>query len=148
MEVVASGFAVASLATQLLDSTNEIRKFIRSVKDAPQELLRIASLIDRLGGILQVVIDLLDQQASLQDRPLPVLESLSRCLQSCKESLVPLQGIVDKYSKSQASGRLRRLHVDVKAALRAGDVRSLENRLQQDIDILSLALVANSTRVQ
>jgi 3'-phosphoadenosine 5'-phosphosulfate sulfotransferase (PAPS reductase)/FAD synthetase len=148
MEVAASGIAVASIAIQLLDSTSTIRTFIYRVKDASQELLRVANLLDRLDGILQVVVDPLDQQASLQDQLFPIPKSLSRCLQRCKESLVPLQETVDKYSKNQASNRLRRLQADVRAALRADDLRSLENRLQQEIDIMSLALVANSTRVQ
>jgi hypothetical protein len=148
MEVAASGIAVASIAIQLLDSTNTIRAFIYRVKDASQELLRVANLLDRLDGILQVVVDLLDQQASLQDQLFPIPKSLTRCLPRCKESLVPLQETVVKYSKSQVSNRLRRLQADVRAALRADALRSLENRLEQEIDIMSLALVANSTRVQ
>ena len=148
MEVAASGIAVASIAIQLLNSTNTIRTFIRDVKNAPQELLRVASLLDRLGGILQIIVDLLDQQALLNDQLFPVPDSIQGCLRRCEESIVPLQEIVDKYSSSKTSNRLRRLQADVRAALKAGDVRSLEIRLQQEIEILSLALVANGTKIQ
>ena len=148
MEVAASGIAVASIAIQLLNSTNTIRTFIRDVKNASQELLRVASLLDRLGGILQIIVDLLDQQALLNDQLFPVPDSIHGCLRRCEESIVPLQEIVDKYSSSQTSNRLRRLQADVRAALKAGDVRSLEIRLQQEIEILSLALVANGTKIQ
>jgi len=148
MEVAASGIAVASIAIQLLNSTNTLRTFIRGVKDAPQELLRVASLLNLLGGILQIVVDLLDQQALLKDSFIAVPESVHKCLQRCEESIVPLQEIVDRYLSSQASNRLRRLQADFKAALKAGDVRILEIRLQQEIEILNLALVANGTRIQ
>ena len=148
MEVAASGIAVASIAIQLLNSTYTIRTFIRDVKNAPQELLRVASLLDRLGGILQIIVDLLDQQALLNDQLFPVPDSIHGCLRRCEESIVPLQEIVDRYSSSQTSNRLRRLQADVRAALKAGDVRSLEIRLQQEIEILSLALVTNGTKIQ
>ena len=148
MEVAASGIAVASIAIQLLNSTNTIRTFIRDVKNASQELLRVASLLDRLGGILQIIVDLLDQQALLNDQLFPVPDTIHGCLRRCKESIVPLQEIVDRYPSYQTSNRLRRLQADVRAALKAGDVRSLEIRLQQEIEILSLALVANGTKIQ
>ena len=148
MEVAASGIAVASIAIQLLNSTNTLSTFIRGVKDAPQELLRVASHLDLLGGILQIVVDLLDQQALLEDQLIAVPESLHKSLQRCEESIVPLRKIVDRYLSSQASNRLRRLQADFKAALKAGDVRILEIRLQQEIEILNLALVANGTRIQ
>ena len=148
MEVAASGIAVASIAIQLLNSTNTIRTFIRDVKNASQELLRVASLLDRLGGILQIIVDLLDQQALLNDQLFPVPDSIHGCLRRCEESIVPLQKIVDRYSSSQTSNRLRRLQADVRAALKTGDVRSLEIQLQQEIEILSLALVANGTKIQ
>ena len=148
MEVAASGIAVASIAIQLLNSTNTIRTFIRNVKNAPQELLRVASLLDRLGSILQIIVDLLDQQALLNDQLFPVPDSIHGCLRRCKDSILPLQEIVDRYPSYQTSNRLRRLQADVRAALKAGDVRSLEIRLQQEIEILSLALVANGTKIQ
>ena len=148
MEVAASGIAVASIAIQLLNSTNTLSTFIRGVKDAPQELLRVASHLDLLGGILQIVVDLLDQQALLEDQLIAVPESLHKSLQRCEESIVTLRKIVDRYLSSQASNRLRRLQADFKAALKAGDVRILEIRLQQEIEILNLALVANGTRIQ
>lgn len=66
MEVATSGIAVASLAIQLLASTNTIRSFIRDVKDAPQELVRVANSLDRLSALFQDVVDLLEQQTLLQ----------------------------------------------------------------------------------
>lgn len=66
MEVAASGIAVASLAIQLLASTNTIRPFIRDVKDAPQELVRVANSLNRLSALFQDVADLLEQQTLLQ----------------------------------------------------------------------------------
>lgn len=148
MEVAASGIAVASIAIQLLNSTNTLRTFIRGVKDAPQELLRVASHLDLLGGILQIIVDLLDQQALLKDQLITVPESVHKCLQRCEEGIVPLQKIVDRYSSSQASNRLRRLQADFKAALKAGDVRILETRLQHEIQTLNLALVTNGIKLQ
>jgi hypothetical protein len=148
MEVAASGIAVASIAIQLLSSTNTIRTFIRDVKSAPQELLRVASLLDHLDVILQIVVDLLDQQALLKDQLVQVPKPVYECLQRCEESIVPLQDIFNRYSSSQASNRLRRLHADVRAALKAGVVRSLELRLEQEIRILNLALVTNGTKIQ
>jgi hypothetical protein len=147
MEVAASGIAVASIAIQLLTFTNTIRTFIRNVKDAPHELLRVVNLLERLSGLFQVVADLLEQQSSLQDGLFPIPDTICTCIRSCKENLAPLQEIVDRFSKFQTSSRLRRLPTDVKTALKAGDLRSLENRLQHEINGLSIALIANDTRI-
>lgn len=129
MEVAAGGIAIASIAIQLLASTNTIRTFIRNVKDVLQELLRVVSLLDRLSALFQDVADLLEQQTLLQDELFPISDAICRWLRSCEESLAPLQEIVSRYSKFQASTRLRRLTIDVRTAPKAGDLRGLETRL-------------------
>jgi hypothetical protein len=45
---VASGVAIASLSTQLVQSIGTIKTFIRNVKDAPKELDRLVDLLGRL----------------------------------------------------------------------------------------------------
>lgn len=90
MEVAASGIAVASIAIQLLESTNRIRSFLRTVENAPQDLQRIANLLDRLSTLLGEVQDLLDMQASIQDQVFPTSGAIETFLQTCKESLAPL----------------------------------------------------------
>lgn len=148
MEVAASGIAVASIAIQLLESTNRIRNFLRSVENAPQDLQRVANFLDRLSTLLGEVQDLLDMQASIQDQLFPASGVIRTFLQSCKESLAPLQAKVDKYSKSPASNRLRRRQMDLRAALNAGDLRNLEMHLQQEINSLGAALSVNGLRIQ
>lgn len=145
MEVVASGFAVASLAIQLLDSTSMIKKFVRSVKDAPQERIRVVSLLDRLSGLFQSIANTLNQQASMPDHLVPAPGAIAKCLHSCEEGLEPLQKMADKHIKLQAANRLRRLRTAVRATLKADDLRNLEMRLHQEITGLVAALEINNT---
>jgi hypothetical protein len=149
MEVAASGIAVVSLAIQLLASTNTIKTFIRNVKDAPQELRRIAGLLDNLSALFQDVADLLEQQTSLQAQGFPLpSDAILACLQSCEDSLAPLHKIVEKYQKLQGQTGFRRLHVDIRTALKTGDFLEFGTRIQQEISSLSAAIITNNTRIQ
>jgi hypothetical protein len=50
---VASGMAVASLSIQLVQLIGTIKAFIRDVRGAPEELERLAELLDRLNALLE-----------------------------------------------------------------------------------------------
>lgn len=148
MEVAASGIAVATIAIQVLASTEKVKRFIRNIKDAPQELVRISNLLDNLRTLLEAVTELLKHQASLEEYLFPAPDILHRCVKGCEEGLAPLKEIVDKYAGSQATTRTRRLQAGIRTALKAGDLQGLEMRLQQEIISLNAALVVNGNKIQ
>ena len=55
LSAAASGIAVASLAIQLVDSVREIRRFFRTLKDAPEELHRLLDLLEHMELMLDKI---------------------------------------------------------------------------------------------
>ncbi|KAI8936997.1 hypothetical protein NX059_006221 [Plenodomus lindquistii] len=143
MEVVASGMAVASLSLQLVDSVKRIRTFLRHVKDAPKELERLIDLLARLSTQLQEVHDICDQQASGQGPGLqPRSNTISQQLQSCKNTIQPLQELVEKYSKPGSGGPgFSKLMREIKLGAKAKSILELEERLEREMGYLQNAVV-------
>lgn len=142
--------AVASLSIQLIESISRIKAFIRHVKNAPNELLRLTELLERLSAVLEDVRDVLVQQSSLeeQDFPMPSTTILN-CLKGCEDSLQPLQRVIERYEHSQlqTASAIGKIKGGIKLGLKVKDIASLESRIQQDIHYLTNALLANQTKI-
>lgn len=146
----ASGMAVASLALQLLQSTNTIKAFVSQIKGASKELKRLIDLLVNLSELLDQVRTLVEHQTSLQNFPLPC-QPMFDALKACESSLVPLEQIVEKYRRKHATkwpGPIGRLGHDVKFAFKANQITSFEDRLQRAVTNLNLALGLNRANVQ
>ncbi|KAF2625572.1 hypothetical protein BU25DRAFT_115911 [Macroventuria anomochaeta] len=146
---VASGIAVASLAIQLLQSVNTIRSLLHNVQDPPQELIRIADLLKRLGALLQDVRSIVEKQTSLQGHHFPVpTMTISTCLKSCEEALKPLEPITKTLSLDHNASKFAKLRSDIRLGFKTNDIKNTEIRLQHEITSLSTALAINNTNIQ
>lgn len=61
MDGVSSAFAVVSLAIQLVETGEKISNFLKSVRDAPNEVIRLGQTLDQLNSTLKQVSYLLEQ---------------------------------------------------------------------------------------
>jgi len=128
---VASVFAVASLALQLIQTVDTVKTFVKDVKGASKELERLAELLDRLGALLQDVRELMERQTSLEHFPVPS-NTIFACLKSCETSLGLLEDVVKKYGKVRGSNpsAVKRWKDDLKLAFEAKDIATFELRIQ------------------
>jgi hypothetical protein len=148
MDGVASGFAVVSLAIQLIQSINTVKTFIRDVKGAPKELARLLELLNRLSALLDDVRGVMERQTSLRQCPLPP-QTIFDCLKSCEASLKLLEDIIETYKGRQGSASgFARLKDDIKFGFKSKDISDFEARIQGDINYLTAALSPNNTNLQ
>ena len=146
----ASGIAVVSLAIQLIQSVALIREFIKDVKGASKELHRLVGKLELLNALLENVQKVLEQQSSLSAMHFPAPSmAVFKCLQGCEDSIEPLVNIVKKFSlpQSQSSSSTARLKNEIKLALKAKDISTLETRIQHDIDLLTNSLSINQSGI-
>ncbi|KAH8728063.1 hypothetical protein GQ44DRAFT_609998 [Phaeosphaeriaceae sp. PMI808] len=141
---VASGMAVVSLSIQLIESVDKARTLILNVKEAPSELERLAMLLARLGAVLQEVRNLLEKQAS-QPKPFPEASPvIVVCLESCENTLKPLDELLQKFQKTPEGSAIAQLRKDVKVALKTKDIAAFEKRIRHEIEYLHMALTTNA----
>jgi hypothetical protein len=65
LSAASSGIAVVSLSIQLVDSVREIRRFFRTLKDAPEELSRLLDLLEHLELMLENIGKLVDPDSDI-----------------------------------------------------------------------------------
>lgn len=140
---VASGMAVVSLSLQLIQSVGTVNSFIRSVENAPKELVRLTGLLERLGAILKDVHHFLEKQDNVPGHLKATSATIACCLHSCEESLLPLHDIVEKNMRLQARNQstTARLRAGIGLGVRAKDIADLERRIHHEISNLTNAVV-------
>jgi hypothetical protein len=150
MEVAASAVGIVSLSLQLIETINKIRTFVRDVKDAPKELLRLGDLLGRLGALIQDIRTSMENQKSLlgQQIPAPSL-SIFQSLKACEKSLEPLLELVKKCQDSRVSGNstMAKLKSDIRLGMKTKDILEFETRIQHEINYLQVALLMNMTNI-
>ena len=132
--VVASGISIGSLAIQLLDSVQRIRRFWKSVDEAPKD---IGDLIEELHVLGSVFSDLTSQPGSVQALP---PSSFQMCLQHCSRVLEELKPIVLELQSDLLGSKRRKQWAAIKTAFKKGDLHDLTRRLERSKSTLCLAL--------
>ena len=155
MEVASGVIAVVSLGIQLAESVQKIRKFLRGVKEAPEELQRLIARIDLLDGIFNRVNALIEQQCDMPSHQglIPLFKS---ALDACKISVNKLesemarvQGLSDdpnRALKNLPNGSLRKRHA-LRSVLRKETVDELCSVVDESLRNLDLVLHLNSTQL-
>ena len=146
---VASGMAVISLSLQLIQSIDAIRTKIQHVKGAPAEVERLARLLGVLGALLDDVRQMLEYQSScgVDSIPMPSL-TIFDCLKGCEAQIEPLMQMVQDYERREkdADSKIARLRTNAKIGFKAKDIAGFEERIQQEVNRLNMALTINNTR--
>lgn len=147
LSAAASGMAVVSLAIQLVGSVREIRRFLRSVSEAPKELRRMIDLLEQLELILENVGALVDSQRRQNGgQDTTVSEMVFRAMKSCESKLKMLEDVVEVAKKTAtASNMATRTLGSFKLACKKKDIEGFESQLHDAVSLLNLAITTNLT---
>lgn len=138
---VASVFAVVSLAIQLAQSTQDVSHFLRSIADAPKELDRLITLLEELQLILGGIQALNTEQMKQDGVPDLCLAAIFRALQNCQKNLEPLESVLfTAKTPMKNSSKLSKIWASFKFMLKKKDVEDFQNRLQQSMMMIQMAM--------
>jgi len=135
---VASGIAIAQLATSIANSIVAIKEGWSQVQDAPAEVDNLMRQIDSLNLILQHI----EQDQSQED--LPQLSSANLCVRQslalCEEGAAELAALADELTaKIHGKQGWRKKLGSAKIVLRKADIKKLKSRMKNAIQLLSLS---------
>lgn len=151
MEVTGGGIAILSLSIQLIQSINTIKNFVKGVRKAPAELIRLVETLENLSALLQDVDEILKLQLSGPNQHLPSPSTpLFNSLRSCYDRIQSLKCLIDKFvrtSEQDHSSSSKSLN-SLRLGLKVKEIRELENGIQREMINLNTSLTLNSTRIQ
>ena len=148
MDGVSAALAVVSLGMQIAGIIQTSSKFLRSVRNAPQEILRLADLLDQLQTALSHVDVIVEQQSSFGTSPGP-LSAITKALQNCKTILVKLERLIDKLrGLPDGEHKFRRVWASMQTVLKKEELQEIRNQIQESLIALQLALSIYSTQLQ
>ena len=144
----ASAIAIVSLAIQLVDKVQEIRKFLKNVQDAPKEVLRLLETLDQLRGTLDNVRQLIDHQFLVLRLPgSPIF--ITKAMENCEKQIKALETVVWKAKRSlEHQHMLRRTWSSMKVVAKKHDIEDIQCRLRDAKMDLQFALSSNSWQLQ
>ena len=145
---VASAIAVVSLAVQLVDTIQEISKFLKNAQDAPNEVSRLLETLAQLQGTLDNVRQLIDQQFLVLRLPgSPVF--ITSAMENCEKHIKELETFVSTARRSFENQRmLRRTWASLRVVAKKQDIEDIQRRLRDAKMDLQFALSSNSWQLQ
>lgn len=146
LSAAASGIAVVSLAIQLVDSVREMRRFLRSISEASEELKRLIDLLEQLEMILEQVGMLVQRQhENTRLEADGVIASVSRAIKTCESKLAKLEEIVEATKNTSATSRAAKMLGSIRLACKKKDIREMEQQVHEAVSLLSVTMMANLT---
>ena len=144
----ASAIAIVSLAIQLVDTVQEISKFLKNVQDAPKEVLRLVETLDQLQGTLDNVRQLTDHQFLVLRLPgSPAF--ITKAMENCEKQIKALETVVRKARRSlEHQHMLRRTWSSMKIVAKKQDIEDIQCRLRDAKMDLQFAVSSNSWQLQ
>jgi hypothetical protein len=134
LSAASSGIAVVSLAIQLVDSVREIRRFFRTLKDAPEELGRLLDLLEHMELILENIGKLVDPDSDLSP-------SVLKAIQTCEKALNKLGALIQKVKRnSLAQIPLKRSLGFFRLACKKQEVEEIEKQLDRAVGNLNMVM--------
>ena len=148
MEVASGVIAIVSLSIQLASIVKEANAFLRGIKNAPQEVLRLLDSLSQLELMLGQVNALVEQHHthdSLHDS----IECMGHALKRCEASTRKLNAMVKRLQASFGRQHwVQRKWASLKAILEKEDIERLRNEIYEDEASLQMALLINMSRLQ
>jgi N-terminal domain on NACHT_NTPase and P-loop NTPases len=134
LSAAASGMAVVSLAIQLVDSVRQIRRFFRTLKDAPEELDRLIDLLEHMEVMLANIGTLVDPDSDISP-------SVMKSLDTCEKALKKLDALIQKAKlSSSAQSSLKRSLGFFRFACKKQDVEEIEKQLDRAVNNLNMVM--------
>ena len=145
MEVVGGAVGVVALSLQLASTVRKCRAMLRSIKGAPDELLRLSDSLKRLNGLLENVGGLLNRMESLEcsSESTSILED---AVSSCQVTITSLENIVKRIECS-SQHQSKRFWLAVRLLVRLEIIEDTQRRVQEDMAILQTALTLNQSHL-
>jgi hypothetical protein len=134
LSVASSGIAVVSLAIQLVDSVREIRRFFRTLKDAPEELGRLLDLLEHMELMLENIGKLVDPDSDISP-------SVLKAIHTCENALNKLDALIQKVKRnSSAQNPLKRSLGFFRLACKKQEVEEIEKQLDRAVGNLNMVM--------
>ena len=145
---VASAVALVSLAIELVDTVQEISKFLKNIQDAPKEVLMLIETLDQLQGTLDNVRQLIDQQFLVLRLPgSPTF--ITKAMGNCEKHIKALETIASTARRSfEHQHKLRRTWASIRLVAKKQDIEDIQCRLRDAKMDLQFALTSNSWQLQ
>lgn len=144
MDGVSSAFAVVSLAIQLVNNVKRISKFLHSINDAPNEVLRLREALDQLQGILDNAKIIVDQQSTIPGLPGSV-SALTSALEFCETRVQKLENFLTiAQRRSSTLNRIQRSWSSLRIVLNREEIEKLHSQVREASARLHIAISTNS----
>ena len=122
--VVASSFAVASLAIQLVDSLTKAHEFWSSIKDAPDDIQSLSFDLKLWSTLFAEIAD--------EAKHYPPNDLLATALKRCKFTVDSLTAILNEIEPGfSAESRRRRSWAAFKTVVKARKVKKFQGTLER-----------------
>lgn len=133
--VVSSGFAVASLALQLVTVSQNLHSLWQSLEDADSNVESIKKHLSTLHAISS------DVAATCQHEPyIQCGEAVIKSLEACKARTEKLTLMMTSVGLDRHDSRWGKILAAFRATLREKTIRNIEYQLGEDVMMLILAL--------
>ena len=144
MDGVASAFAVISLALQLVETSEKISNFLKSIQDTSNEIVRLGQTLDQLNRTLKQVGSLLEQQYLILRLPgSPIF--VTNALGNCEKTVKRLEEIIKKIRRDKNhQNRTYRLRATIDFVLKKEDIREMRNQIRDAETGLQTTILNNS----
>ena len=148
LSTAGSAIAVVSLVIQLVETVQEINRFLKSVHEAPKEVLNLSETLDQLQGTLDNVRLLIETQYLVLRLPgSPAL--MTRAIENCEKQIKALEAFASTARKSlEHQHGLRKRWASMRIVTRKQDVEDIQCRLRDAKVDLQFALSSNSWQLQ
>jgi hypothetical protein len=133
--VVSGGFAVVSLALQLLDTAQQFHTFWQSFGESGSNVRRIKDHVATLHTITAIIAETCQQNAQLQNA-----ESVINSLFGCKARIDKLAHLTGNIQADRRAGRWEKGWISLRATLKDKTITKIEAELNWDVIMLILAL--------
>jgi hypothetical protein len=133
--VVSGGFAVVSLALQLLDAAQQLHTFWQSFEESHSDVERIKNHLSTLHAVAATIAEICQQEPQIH-----YADSIISSLFACKETTEKMTHLVRDLGADRRVGRWGKGWTSFRAAIKDKTIRKIETQLNGDVLLLNAAL--------
>lgn len=135
LAVVSGGFAVVSLALQLIEAAQRLHTFWNSYEDVGSDVQRIKDHLTTLHAVAATIAETCQQHPQIKCN-----ESVQSSMLACKVSTERLSHLTRNIGNQTRPSRWERGLTKFRATLKDKTVQKIESQLNGDVMMLLLAL--------
>ena len=132
--IIASGVSIASIATQIVGSVQQILDFWSSIRDAPTDIQDLLEEVQLLANLLLELDDNDNDHSGSSRQP-----TATKAAQYCKNAANSIDAVIKDLADGFAMSKGRRRWTAVKAVLKEKKMAKSLQRLERAKMMLSLA---------